>query len=44
MAVGKLKGHTSPGTDQIPAELNKAGGTTFPIASAVEGVYQCTYL
>jgi len=25
MAVEKVKGHKSPGTDQIPAELNKAG-------------------
>ena len=26
MAIGKLKGLKSPGTDQIPAELVKAGG------------------
>jgi hypothetical protein len=26
MAVGKLKRHNSPGVDQIPAELAKAGG------------------
>jgi len=26
MAVGKLKTHKSPGIDQIPAELIKAGG------------------
>ena len=26
MAVGKLKTHKSPGIDQIPAELVKAGG------------------
>ena len=26
MAVGKLKTHKSPDTDQIPAELIKAGG------------------
>ena len=25
-AIGKLKGHKSPGTDQIPVELIKAGG------------------
>ena len=25
MAIEKLKRHTSPGIDQIPAELNKAG-------------------
>jgi len=29
MAVEKLKGHKSPGTDQIPAELIKAGGRTI---------------
>jgi hypothetical protein len=26
MAIEKLKSHKSPGTDQIPAELIKAGG------------------
>jgi hypothetical protein len=26
IAIGKLKSFTSPGTDQIPAELIKAGG------------------
>jgi hypothetical protein len=26
MAIEKLKGHKSPGIDQIPAELIKAGG------------------
>ena len=26
MAIEKLKRHKSPGIDQIPAELNKAGG------------------
>jgi len=26
LAVGKLKSHKSPGIDQIPAELIKAGG------------------
>jgi hypothetical protein len=26
MAIEKLKGFKSPGTDQIPAELVKAGG------------------
>ena len=29
MAVGKLKRHISPGTDQIPAELFKAEGRTI---------------
>ena len=29
MAVEKLKSHKSPGTDQIPAELIKAGGRTI---------------
>jgi hypothetical protein len=27
MAIGKLKRHKSPGTDQIPEELIKAGGS-----------------
>jgi len=29
MAIKKLKGHKSPGIDQIPAELIKAGGRTI---------------
>jgi hypothetical protein len=29
MAIRKLKGHKSPGTDQYPAELIKTGGRTF---------------
>jgi hypothetical protein len=28
-AIGKLKSYKSPGTDQIPAELIKAGGETL---------------
>jgi hypothetical protein len=28
LAIEKLKSHKSPGTDQIPAELIKAGGRT----------------
>ena len=29
MAIEKLKNHKSPGIDQIPAELFKAGGRTI---------------
>jgi hypothetical protein len=29
MAVEKLKRHKSPGVDEIPAELIKAGGSTI---------------
>ena len=29
MAIEKIKSHKSPGIDQIPAELIKAGGTTI---------------
>ena len=29
LAIEKLKNHKSPGTDQIPAELIKAGGRTI---------------
>ena len=29
MAIEKLKSHKSPGTDQIPAEVIKAGGRTI---------------
>jgi hypothetical protein len=29
IAIGKLKSYKSPGTDQIPAKLNKAGGETY---------------
>jgi hypothetical protein len=31
IASGKLKWYKSPGTDQIPAELIKAGGETLRI-------------
>jgi hypothetical protein len=27
--IGKLKRYKSPGTDQIPAEMNEAGGETL---------------
>jgi len=30
MAIEKLKRHKSPGIDQIPAKLIKAGGRTIP--------------
>ena len=29
VAIGKLKSHESPGINEIPAELIKAGGTTI---------------
>jgi len=29
MAIEKLKGHKSPGTDQIPAKMIKVGGRTI---------------
>ena len=32
MAIEKLKSHKSPGIDQIPAELIKAGGSTIRCA------------
>ena len=32
LAIEKLKSHKSPGTDQIPAELIKAGGSTIRCA------------
>jgi len=31
LAIGKLKRHKSPGVDQIPAEMIKAGGGTICI-------------
>jgi hypothetical protein len=37
IVIGKLKRYKSPGTDQIPAELIRAG-----ISTAVEGIYYCT--
>ena len=32
LAIEKLKSHKSPGFDQIPAELIKAGGSTIHCA------------
>jgi len=32
LAIEKLKNHKSPGIDQIPAELIKAGGRTIRCA------------
>ena len=32
LAIERLKGHKSPGIDQIPAELIKAGGSTIRCA------------
>jgi hypothetical protein len=29
ITIGKLKSYKSPGTDQIPAKLTKAGGETL---------------
>ena len=31
LTIEKLKSRKSPGTDQIPAELIKAGGTKFAV-------------
>jgi len=33
MAIEKLKRHRSPGIDQIPAELIKAGDSQFAVRS-----------
>jgi hypothetical protein len=41
LAIEKLKSHNSPGTDQIPAELIKAGGRT--IHSEIHKLI-CSYL
>jgi hypothetical protein len=42
IAIGKLKSYKSPGTDQIPAELIKAGVKHYILIYTVEGVYYCT--
>ena len=39
MAIGKLKRHESPGIDQMPAELIKAGGIT--ILSQIHKLINC---
>jgi hypothetical protein len=39
IAIGELKSYKSPGTDQIPAELIKAGGET--LYSEIHGLICC---
>jgi len=41
MATEKLKRHKSPGTDQLPAELMKAGGRT--IHSEIHNLMNCIW-
>ena len=42
MAIEKLKRHKSPGSDQIPAELVKAGGRTirFEIPKLIKSIWK----
>jgi hypothetical protein len=41
IAIGKLRSYKSPGTDQIPAELIKAGGET--LYSEIHGFICCIW-
>jgi hypothetical protein len=40
IAIGKLKSYKSPGTDNIPAELIKAGGETY---SEIHRLIRCVW-
>jgi hypothetical protein len=43
IAIGKLKSYKSPGADQIPAELIKAGGETLcsEIRKLICSIWNC---
>jgi hypothetical protein len=43
IAIGKLKSYKSPGIDQIPAELIKAGGITL-YSERHRFIYLCSIL
>jgi hypothetical protein len=42
-AIGNLKNYKSPGTDQLPAELIKAGGEMLCSVNEVIGDHQCGF-